>query len=88
MLRLLLASLCRHLAIVAVLADLADRFRVHGEASFWTFAQSSFQLSMNNDICISTDWTGEVRVERDIERIVVIIRNVIHATADILGLQH
>lgn len=43
---------------------------------------------MDEDVGVATDRGGEVRVERQVERVVVVLGDVEHARAEVLGAVH
>lgn len=72
---------------IALLCDLGNSVAVHRELGSLAGSadlQDRIELTVNQNIGVTTDWGGEVRVQRDVERIVTILRYVEHARAEVL----
>ena len=70
---------------VALLRDLGDCITVHGELRFSTSLKDGVQLTVDEDISITTDGGSEVGVERDVQSVVAVLGDVDHTSAEVFG---
>lgn len=73
---------------VALLSNLCDCITVHRELRRLTRSsdlQNGIELTVNQDVRVTTDRRGKVRVDRHVQRIMTVLRNVKHTGAEVLG---
>lgn len=72
-----------------MLSNLGDRITVHGKLDF-TFSgtQDCIELTVNEHIRIAADRRGKVGVERRVERIMLVLGDIEHTSAEVFSALH
>ena len=60
----------------------------NGFITLTTRHQDGFELTMNDDIGVATNGASEVRIQRGVQSVMAVLRDIKHASAEVLRTEH